>query len=115
MVVPLSLFHYHGVSAVATQLTASLSAPAGCLFHTQVRCAMVTGDHLRTAISVAHQCSMLPSGRPVLLLDGSSSSSSSNSDTAGCLHLSILHPDGRMEADVATAAALSKVISSVRG
>jgi hypothetical protein len=40
------------------------------------RCAMVTGDHLRTAISVAHQCGILPPNRPICLIDGAEHNSS---------------------------------------
>lgn len=34
-----------------------------------VRCLMVTGDHLQTALSVAHACGMLPASQPTVLLD----------------------------------------------
>ncbi|GIL93414.1 hypothetical protein Vretifemale_20808 [Volvox reticuliferus] len=34
-----------------------------------IRTVMVTGDHLRTAVSVAHKCAILPTQRPILLVD----------------------------------------------
>lgn len=35
-----------------------------------IRTVMVTGDHVHTAISVAHLCGITPLGKPVLLVDG---------------------------------------------
>jgi hypothetical protein len=71
------------------------------------RCAMVTGDHVRTAISVAHQCSILPASRPICLIDGVDGSSSSGE--AG-LQISLLHTDGTVEGDAAQAAVLPRVL-----
>lgn len=70
---------------------------------------MVTGDHVRTAISVAHQCNILPVGRPVLLVDGSSESSSSSG--GGGVSLSVLYPDGSINKRVSR----STVLAQVRG
>jgi hypothetical protein len=58
-----------GLAVLANPLRPDTAGVIECLQKAQIRCAMVTGDHLRTAISVAHQCSILPGGRPVLLMD----------------------------------------------
>jgi magnesium-transporting ATPase (P-type) len=56
----------------------------------QIRCGMVTGDHLRTAISVALQCGVLPAARPVLLVDGEGGGGGLSRATAGgsCVQVS---------------------------
>jgi cation-transporting ATPase 13A3/4/5 len=78
----------------------------------QIRTAMVTGDHVRTAISVAHQCNILPVGRPVLLVDGSSSGSDSSSSSAS---LSVLYPDGSINKRVSRSTVLAQVRVRVVG
>jgi hypothetical protein len=73
----------------------------------QIRCAMVTGDHLRTAISVAHQCSILPPARPVLLLDAAppgqgiaAGAVAGVPPSAPGVKLSVLYPDGSVNESV---------------
>lgn len=58
-----------GLAVLANPLRPDTAGVIECLQKAQIRCAMVTGDHLRTAISVALQCNILPGGRPVLLVD----------------------------------------------
>jgi magnesium-transporting ATPase (P-type) len=67
---------------------------------------MVTGDHLRTAISVALQCSILPAKRPICLIDGADSSGSSEPG----LLISLLNADGTVEEGAAQAAVLPRVL-----
>jgi hypothetical protein len=64
--VPLRLM---GLAVLANPLRPDTAGVIECLQKAQIRCAMVTGDHLRTAVSVAHQCCILPGSRPVLLMD----------------------------------------------
>jgi magnesium-transporting ATPase (P-type) len=72
----------------------------------QIRTAMVTGDHVRTAVSVAHQCNILPEGRPVLLMDAAPA----GQPVDACpVALSVLYPDGSVNASVARAAVLPQV------
>lgn len=47
----------------STQVIRKLQAAA-------IRTVMATGDHVHTAISVAHLCGIAPLGKPVLLVDG---------------------------------------------
>ncbi|GIL56505.1 hypothetical protein Vafri_11862 [Volvox africanus] len=44
------------------------------LQYASIRTVMVTGDHLRTAVSVAHKCAILPAQRPILLVDAADTS-----------------------------------------
>jgi hypothetical protein len=72
----------------------------------QIRTAMVTGDHVRTAVSVAHQCNILPEGRPVLLMDAAPA----GQPVDACpVALSVLYPDGSVNATVTRAAVLPQV------
>lgn len=80
-----------------------LCLPAGV----QIRTAMVTGDHVRTAISVAHQCHILPVGRPVLLVDGPGPAAAGQA--VGHASLSVLYPDGSVNNRVTPSAALAQV------
>lgn len=74
----------------------------------QIRTAMVTGDHVRTAISVAHQCHILPVGRPVLLVDGPGPAAAGQA-VGGHTSLSVLYPDGSVNNRVTPSAALAQV------
>lgn len=73
----------------------------------QIRTAMVTGDHVRTAISVAHHCHILPVGRPVLLVDGPGPAAAGQ--TAAQASLSVLYPDGSVNSRVTPSAVLAQV------
>jgi cation-transporting ATPase 13A3/4/5 len=79
----------------------------GCLLCCQVRTAMVTGDHVRTAISVAHHCHILPVGRPVLLVDGPGPAAAGQ--PAAQASLSVLYPDGSVNSRVTPSAVLAQV------
>lgn len=69
---------------------------------------MVTGDHVRTAVSVAHQCNILPEGRPVLLMDAAPA----GQPVDACpVSLSVLYPDGSVNASVTRAAVLPQVMA----
>jgi hypothetical protein len=77
---------------------------------------MVTGDHLRTAISVAHQCSILPSARPVLLLDAAPPGQGiAAAAVAGVppslsgVKLSVLYPDGSVNESVPRSTVIPQV------
>lgn len=80
-----------------------LADPACC--HTTCRCVMVTGDHLRTAVSVAHQCGIMPDNRPICLIDGNDRNSSEPP-----FRISVLNTDGTVNEGVAKAAILPKVL-----
>lgn len=70
---------------------------------------MVTGDHVRTAVSVAHQCNILPPGRPVLLMDAAPAGTVNASPVA----LSVLYADGSMNNVVSRAMVLPQVSSCI--
>jgi cation-transporting ATPase 13A2 len=80
---------------------------------------MVTGDHLRTAVSVAHQCNILPEGKAVVLIDaGTSSSGSSGSEAVGVVpggsasvSLSVLYPDGSVMQNAQRGLVMSQVLT----
>ena len=59
-----------GLAVMANPLRPDSAAVVAQLRAASVRCAMVTGDHVRTAVSVSHQCGILPAERSVLLVDG---------------------------------------------
>jgi magnesium-transporting ATPase (P-type) len=81
-------------------------AANAALLGVQIRTAMVTGDHVRTAVSVAHQCNILPEGRPVLLMDAAPA----GQPVDACpVALSVLYPDGSVNASVTRAAVLPQV------
>jgi hypothetical protein len=79
--------------------------PVCVLLWPQIRTAMVTGDHVRTAISVAHQCQILPVGRPVLLVDGPAAAGQPSSSAS----LSVLYPDGSVNNRVTRSTVLAQV------
>ncbi|EFJ40236.1 hypothetical protein VOLCADRAFT_108270 [Volvox carteri f. nagariensis] len=58
-----------GLAVMANPLREDTSDVIGQLQHASIRTVMVTGDHLRTAVSVAHKCAILPNHRPILLVD----------------------------------------------
>ena len=88
---------------------------------------MVTGDHLRTAISVSHLCNIMPPGKPVLLVDGAKLDHSSYAAVSAAaaaattgdappapppgFHLSVLGADGTVEEISALSSAAARVIS----
>lgn len=103
------------VTSTSALLGASTSGYKGCplllfqlLLHAQIRTAMVTGDHVRTAISVAHQCHILPAGRPVLLVDGPSPAAAGQPSSQGA-SLSVLYPDGSINSRVSAPTVLAQV------
>lgn len=69
---------------------------------------MVTGDHVRTAISVAHQCHILPVGRPVLLVDGPAPAAPGQPSSQAA-SLSVLYPDGSINSRVSPSTVLAQV------
>lgn len=69
---------------------------------------MVTGDHVRTAISVAHQCHILPSGRPVLLVDGPAPAGPGQPPNSR-VSLSVLYPDGSSNSRITQGSVLPQV------
>jgi magnesium-transporting ATPase (P-type) len=72
---------------------------------------MVTGDHVRTAISVAHQCSILPVGRPVLMVDAAAAGRPIDSSPVA---LSVVYPDGSVNHTVSRTTVLSQVSLSLQ-
>ena len=56
-----------------------------------IRCVMCTGDHARTAVSMAQQCGMLCQNKPVLVVD---TASSEGSVDAVALVAQVTTPDG---------------------
>jgi magnesium-transporting ATPase (P-type) len=70
---------------------------------------MVTGDHVRTAISVAHQCHILPVGRPVLLVDGPDPVAAAAGQPGGQASLSVLYPDGSVNDRLVPSTVLAQV------
>lgn len=58
-----------GLAVMANPLRGDSAGVVEQLQSARMRVAMVTGDHLRTAVSVAGQCNILPLNRPVLLVD----------------------------------------------
>ncbi|KIY92781.1 ATPase type 13A2 [Monoraphidium neglectum] len=78
--VPLRLL---GLAVLANPLRPDTAGVIEVLQKAQIRCGMVTGDHLRTAISVALQCGVLPAARPVLLVDGEGGGGGLSRATAG--------------------------------
>lgn len=78
-----------------------------CLQQARIRCGMVTGDHLRTAVSVAHQCNILPEGKAVALIDGGGE--------AGGVSLSVLYPDGSVLQNAQRGLIMSQVREGVEG
>ncbi|PNW86612.1 hypothetical protein CHLRE_02g093700v5 [Chlamydomonas reinhardtii] len=58
-----------GLAVMANPLRPDTADVISRLQHASIRTVMVTGDHLRTAVSVAHKCNILPGQRPILLID----------------------------------------------
>eukprot|EP00878_Enallax_costatus_P028460 GHUV01030743.1.p1 GENE.GHUV01030743.1~~GHUV01030743.1.p1 ORF type:complete len:1032 (+),score=296.88 GHUV01030743.1:1466-4561(+) len=101
--VPLELV---GLAVLANPLRPDTSGAIQALQKAQIRTAMVTGDHVRTAVSVAHLCNILPVGRPVLLMDAAPAGTIGSSPLA----LSVLYPDGSVNHTVSRAAVLPQVM-----
>ncbi len=74
-----------------------------------IRTVMVTGDHARTAVSVANQCGMLQRGKAVAYLD-TASSEGRVEDT--CMELSLAGPDGMPVDGTAAGAILQGIATS---
>ncbi|KAG2500541.1 hypothetical protein HYH03_001317 [Edaphochlamys debaryana] len=58
-----------GLAVMANPLRGDTADTIAQLQYASIRTVMVTGDHLRTAVSVAHKCNILPTQRPILLID----------------------------------------------
>eukprot|EP00775_Hariotina_reticulata_P010483 gene10483-10642_t len=102
--VPLELL---GLAVLANPLRPDTAGAIDALQKAQVRTAMVTGDHVRTAISVAHQCNILPVGRPVLMMDAAAASRPTDSSPVA---LSVVYPDGSVNHTVPRTTVLSQVM-----
>jgi cation-transporting ATPase 13A3/4/5 len=74
-----------------------------------IRTVMVTGDHARTAVSVANQCGMLQCGKAVAYLD-TLTSEGRVEDT--CMELSLAGPDGSAVEGTAAAGAILSGIAT---
>ena len=88
-------------------------------------CLTPAGDHLRTAISIAHLCGITPPDMPVLLVDGSSpdpasyasitalaaATATSTPEVPPGWSLLVLRPDGALQEVASTAAAAADVVS----
>ncbi len=74
-----------------------------------IRTVMVTGDHARTAVSVANQCGMLQRGKAVAYLD-TASSEGRVEDTS--MEVSLAGPDGIAVNDVAAGAILQGIATN---
>ncbi|KAH7618816.1 putative Polyamine-transporting ATPase 13A3 [Nannochloris sp. 'desiccata'] len=74
-----------------------------------IRTIMVTGDHARTAVSVANQCGMLQRGKAVAYLD-TQSSEGRVEDT--CMKLCLAGPDGSAVDSAAADAILQGIATS---
>jgi cation-transporting P-type ATPase 13A2 len=75
-----------------------------------IRTVMVTGDHARTAVSVANQCGMIQRGKAVAYLD-TQSSEGRVEDT--CMDVSLAGPDG-CAVDGAATGAILQGIATIR-
>ncbi|WIA28629.1 hypothetical protein OEZ86_011166 [Tetradesmus obliquus] len=96
-----------GLAVLANPLRPDTAGAIQALQKAQIRTAMVTGDHVRTAVSVAHQCNILPEGRPVLLMDAAPP----GQPVDACpVSLSVLYPDGSVNASVTRTAVLPQVM-----
>lgn len=80
-----------GFSLLVNALRPDTAAVVGQLHDAGIRTAMVTGDHVVTAVSVAGQCGMLCQNRPVCVAD-TAAAEGRVADTQ--LSLRVLQPDG---------------------
>lgn len=83
--------YFLGFAAMVNPLRADTAAVLAELQQAAIRTVMVTGDHARTAASVAHQCGMMDGRRNVLLVD-TASSEGRVEDTE--LALAVAKPEG---------------------
>eukprot|EP00879_Flechtneria_rotunda_P018825 GHRR01019759.1.p1 GENE.GHRR01019759.1~~GHRR01019759.1.p1 ORF type:complete len:982 (+),score=342.10 GHRR01019759.1:311-3256(+) len=102
--VPLQLA---GLAVLENPLRPDTAGAIEALHKAQIRTAMVTGDHVRTAISISHQCNILPPGRPVLLMDAAPAN---GPITSSPVALSVLYPDGSVNHTVTRASVLPQVM-----
>ena len=58
-----------GLAVMVNPLRADTTSVIAQLHDADIRTVMVTGDHARTAVSVAHNCGMLCQNRPVAFAD----------------------------------------------
>ncbi len=98
-----------GLAVMANPLRPDSAGVITQLHKANIRCAMVTGDHVRTAISVAHQAGILPEGKAVCLVDGADASS-----TGPVFPLSVLYPDGSVMANVQKSVVMPQVGQAAR-
>lgn len=61
-----------GLAVMVNPLRADTTSVIAQLHDADIRTVMVTGDHARTAVSVAHNCGMLCQNRPVAFADTAS-------------------------------------------
>lgn len=67
-----------------------------------------SGDHVRTAISIAHQCSIMPGQRAIAVVDGLDPGGKSSSGAApGHFSLSVVNVDGSVHTAGLTASGLA--------
>lgn len=121
-----------GLAVMVNPLRPDSGAVVHELHAAGIRTAMVTGDHLQTAVSVAHLCGIMPAGRPVFLVDadprdgGAAAACLDGGDGGGGgdapagLQLSVLHPDGavrevRSVAQAVTGVAAGSLACAVTG
>lgn len=93
-----------GLVVMANPLRKDSAGVIQALQKAQIRCVMVTGDHIRTAISVAHQCYILADHRAVCLVDASTKAEHDHS-------ISIINTDGTIREGVSRREALMQVLS----
>mmetsp|Transcript_29272 Transcript_29272/g.64753 ORF Transcript_29272/g.64753 Transcript_29272/m.64753 type:complete len:705 (-) Transcript_29272:814-2928(-) len=98
--------HLVGLAVMANPLRPDTAEVVRKLQDASIRTVMVTGDHVRTAISVAHLCFIMPAARPILLVDGSEAGA-----PGPAFHLSVLHEDGRVEECATKGQAAAAVLS----
>jgi predicted P-type ATPase len=61
--------HYGGLILLANRLKDDTVETIACMNKANIKVAMVTGDHIRTAVAVAYECDIIPSEIPCVLLD----------------------------------------------
>ena len=79
-----------GLVVMANPLRVDSAHVVAHLKRAGIRVSMCTGDHVRTAVSVSHQCNIASDDKPTLLVDVDASSS----ELGGGISLSVLYPDG---------------------
>lgn len=76
-----------------------------CIF-VAVACTLL-GDHVRTAISIAHQCFIMPDRRAIAVVDGLDVDAKSSSSAKSQFSLSVVNVDGSVSTEGLTAATLA--------